>query len=101
MSGLIVLLLLSQDPLQAQIDEAVRRFEAAIEAEEALALLSSQLVALGTQATNPIARRLARDLRDGMASSAAPAFIDALVGRPDALEPLQAAFRQSSTTAAG
>src|SRR2546421_3882820 len=101
MSGLIVLLLLSQDPLQAQIDEAVRRFEAAIEAEEALTLLSSQLVALGTQATSPIARRLAQDLRDGMASAAARAFIDALVGRPGALAPLQATFQEATTSAAG
>ena len=98
---LFIVLLLSQDPFQNEIDDAVRRFEAAIEAEQALTLLSSQLVALGARATNPIARRLAQDLRDGMASSAAPAFIDALMGRPEALGPLQSAFGDATTTAAG
>jgi len=101
MRGLMSLLLLLQDPFQNQIDDALRQFEAAAEIDQALTLLSSQLVALGSQATNPIARRLAQDLRDGMASSAAPAFIDALVGRPDALAPLQTAFRDAATSAAG
>ena len=101
MAGLLAAVLLIQDPFQNELDDAVRRFEAAIEAEQALALLSSRLVALGTRATSPIARRLAQDLRDGMASAAAPAFIDALVGRPDALAPLQAAFQDAATTAAG
>ena len=101
MTGLLVVLLFAQDPLQNEIDDAVRRFEATFEVEQALALLSSQLVALGARATSPIARRLAQDLRDGMASSAAPAFIDALVGRPDALAPLQTAFQDATTTAAG
>jgi hypothetical protein len=101
MTAVLFSLLLSQDPFQSEIDDAVRRFEATIEAEQALALLSSQLVALGARATNPIARRLAQDLRDGMASAAAPAFIDALVGRPDALPPLQAAFQDATTSAAG
>src|SRR5437868_14687078 len=100
MRGLMSLLLLLQDPFQNQIDDALRQFEAAAEIDQALTLLSSQLVALGSQATNPIARRLAQDLRDGMASSAAPAFIDALVGRPDALAPLQTAFRDAATSAA-
>src|SRR6185295_10867347 len=72
MRGLMSLLLLLQDPFQNQIDDALRQFEAAAEIDQALTLLSSQLVALGSQATNPIARRLAQDLRDGMASSAAP-----------------------------
>lgn len=96
-----LLLLLMQDPFQAEIDDAVRRFESAAEVEQALALLSSQLLALGADAANPIARRLAQDLRDGMASAAAPAFVDALIGRPDALPPLQAAFRDAATSAAG
>lgn len=94
-------LLLVQEPFEDQIDEALRQFEAAVEADRALTLLSAQLAALGAQASNPIAERLARDLRDGMASAAAPAFIDALVGRPDALVPLQAAFRDATTSAAG
>jgi hypothetical protein len=101
MAGLLAAVLLIQDPFQNEIDDAVRRFEAAIEAEQALALLSSELVALGTRATNPIARRLAGDLREGMASAAAPAFIDALLGRPDALAPLQAAFQDATTSVAG
>src|SRR5204863_6640423 len=102
MSGILAaVLLLSQEPIQTQIDEAVRQFEAAAQVDQALTLLSSQLLALGAQATNPIARRLAQDLRDGMASAAAPAFIDALMGRPEALAPLQTAFRDATTSAAG
>jgi hypothetical protein len=102
MSGILAaLLLLTQEPIQNQIDEAVRQFEAAAQVDQALTLLSSQLLALGAQATNPIARRLALDLRDGMASAAAPAFIDALMGRPEALGPLQTAFHDATTSAAG
>jgi len=101
MSGILALLLCLQDPVQQQIDESLRQFETADELDQALTLLSTQLLALGAQATNPIARRLAEDLRDGMASAAAPAFIDALSGRPDALLPLQAAFRDAATSAAG
>src|SRR5690349_18341495 len=97
MSGILMLLLFLQDPFQQQIDDSIRQFEAAAELDRALTLLSSQLMALGAQATNPIARRLAEDLRDGMASAAAPAFIDALSGRPDALAPLQSAFRDAAT----
>jgi hypothetical protein len=102
MSGMLFAVgLLLQDPFQNQIDDALRQFEAAAEIDQALTLLSSQLMRLGAQATSPIARRLAVDLRDGMASAAAPAFIDALVGRPDALAPLQTAFRDAATSAAG
>jgi hypothetical protein len=102
MSGMLFAIgLFLQDPFQNQIDDALRQFEAAAELDQALTLLSSQLTRLGAQATNPIARRLAEDLRDGMASAAAPAFIDALVGRPDALAPLQSAFRDAATSAAG
>lgn len=102
MSGVLtVLVLFFQEPVQTQIDDALRQFEAAAEVEQALALLSSQLLALGAQAANPIARRLAQDLRDGMASAAAPALIDALMGRPEALAPLQAAFQDATTSAAG
>ncbi len=95
------LLFLLQDPFQTEIDDAVREFEAAGDVEQALVLLSSHLLALGARASNPIARRLAVDLRDGMASAAAPAFIDALINRPEAVEPLQAAFRDAATSAAG
>jgi hypothetical protein len=101
MALLAAVLVLLQQPVEAEIDEALSRFEEAAELERALTMLSAQLAALGTQATNPIAQRLAQDLRDGMASAAAPALIDALVGRPDALAPLQAAFRDAGTTAAG
>src|SRR5436190_1495573 len=98
MSGILAVSALSlflQDPFQDQIDEAVRRFQAAVEVERALDILSGELAALGANATNPIARRLAQDLRSGMSADAAPAFIDALVGRPEALVPLQAAFRDA------
>jgi hypothetical protein len=101
MSGILLAVLCLQDPFQQQIDDSVRQFDAAAELDQALAVLSAQLVALGTRATNPIARRLAQDLRDGMVSAAAPAFIDALTGRPDALVPLQTAFRDATTSAAG
>ena len=101
MSGILLAVLCLQDPFQQQIDDSIRQFDAAAELDQALAILSAQLVALGTQATNPIARRLALDLRDGMASAAVPAFIDALSGRPDALTPLQTAFRDATTSAAG
>ncbi len=101
MSGILWLLLLLQDPVEQQIDESLRRFEAADEVGEALTLLSSQLTALGARAADPLARRLAAELRDGVASAAAPAFVDALAGRPDALAPLQAAFRDATTSAAG
>ena len=90
-----------QEAVQQQIDDALRQFQDAAQVDQALTLLSAQLAALGAQATNPLARRLAQDLRDGMASAAAPAFIEALAGRPDALAPLQAAFRDASTSAAG
>lgn len=90
-----------QDPVELQIDEFLRRFEAAAEIQVALARLSARLTALGAAASSPIARRLAEDLRDGMASAAAPALIDALSGRPDAIAPLQAAFRDATTSAAG
>jgi DNA helicase HerA-like ATPase len=101
MSGILVACLFLQDPFQQQIDDSLRQFEAATEIDQALTLLSAQLMALGAQATSPIARRLAADLRDGMASAAAPAFIDALVGRPDALVPLQTAFRDATTSVTG
>jgi len=101
MSGILLVFLCLQDPFQQQIDDSVRQFDQASEIDQALSILSAQLVALGTQATNPIARRLAENLRNGMASSASPAFIDALIGRPAALPPLQSAFRDSTTTAAG
>lgn len=48
-----------------------------------------------------VARRLAADLRDGLASDSAPALLEALEGRPEALAPLQAAFRDPATSAAG
>lgn len=90
-----------QDPVEGEIDEALRRFQAAAEVQLALAQLSARLSALGASATSPLARRLADDLRDGVASAAAPALIDALSGRPDALVPLQLAFRDLATGASG
>lgn len=102
MSGIVVLCcLLTQDVFQGQIDDAVRQFQEAAELDQALNALSAQLSSLGANATSPIARRLAEDLRAGMVNAAAPAFIDALIGRPDALAPLQAAFRDVGTSAAG
>lgn len=90
-----------QDPLRLQLEEALRRFEAEQDELRALDLLSAQLAALGPAASALIAARLAEDLRDGMASAAAPAFIDALVGRPAGLDPLQGAFRDRATPAGG
>src|SRR5437773_1901433 len=90
-----------QDVLEQQIDEYLRQFQAAAELQQGLAHLSSQLTALGAAAANPIARRLADDLRDGMVSASVPALLSALSGRPQALAPLQAAFRDAATSAAG
>src|SRR5579872_457088 len=101
MSGILLLVLSLQDPFEQQIDDSLRQFETAREMDQALSLLSSRLINLGAPAASPIARRLAEDLRDGMASAAAPALIDALVGRPEALAPLQETFRAASTSAAG
>ena len=100
MTALLLSLFAAQD-VEQQIDDSLRRFEAAVEIQRALAQLSDQLVALGEAATSPIARRLADDLRDGMASAAVPALIDALADRPEALPELQAAFRNAATSAAG
>lgn len=100
MAALLLSLFAAQD-VEQQIDDSLRRFEAAVEIQRALAQLSDQLVALGEAATSPIARRLADDLRDGMASAAVPALIDALTDRPEALPELQAAFRNAATSAAG
>ncbi len=90
-----------QEPLRAQLEEALRRFETEQDDLRALDLLSAQLVALGPAASTLIAARLAEDLRDGMSSAAAPAFIDALVGRPAGREALQTAFRSGATTPGG
>jgi len=100
MAALLLSLFVAQD-VEQQIDDSLRRFEAAVEIQRALAQLSDQLVALGEAATSPIARRLADDLRDGMATAAVPALIDALADRPEALPELQAAFRNAATSAAG
>lgn len=101
MLAALVLLAAAQAPVEEQIDDSLRRFEAAAEVQIALAQLSARLTALGAAATSPLARRLAEDLRDGAASAAVPAFIDALSGRPEAVLPLQVAFRDLATTAAG
>jgi hypothetical protein len=70
--------------------------------DEALGLLGVRLSGLGYPAAQPVARRLAEDLRDGAPSPSAPALIEALHFRPpSALEPLQAAFRDSATPDAG
>ncbi len=94
------LLLALQDPV-LQVDELLRQFQAAVEVQQALELLSAQLAELGDAAAAPIARRLAEDLRDGMASAAAPALMAALLGHPEALTPLREAFRDPVTSVPG
>jgi hypothetical protein len=89
-----------QDPV-LQVDELLREFQAAAQVQEALELLSAQLAALGDAASAPVARRLAEDLRDGMAGAAAPALIAALMGHPEALAPLREAFRDPATSVPG
>ncbi|MGH9360379.1 MAG: hypothetical protein ACRD2T_00575, partial [Thermoanaerobaculia bacterium] len=97
----LLLGLLVQDPVQRQLDEALRRFEEAVRAQEAYEALSDQLAALGETALVPIARRLAEDLRDGMASAAAPVLLAALEGHPEALSPLREAFERPDTEPSG
>ncbi len=103
MSWLLAAVLVSvpQDPLRLQMEEALRRFQAEQDEFRALELLSAQLLALGPAASTLLAARLAEDLRDGAPSAAVPAFVDALVGRPAAREPLQAAFRSAQTLPGG
>jgi hypothetical protein len=97
----LALFLSAQDGTELQVLEFLRQFQEAAETEQALNLLSSRLSSLGQAASLVVARKLAEDLRDGMASAAVPAFIDALSGRPGALEPLQRAFRDPATSSPG
>lgn len=97
----VLLLAPVQDPVDEQVDAALAEFEAAAEEEEAMALLLAQLEALGEAAATPIARRLADDLRDGMLSAYGPALLDAIDRRPEAIAPLQEAFRDEATSVAG
>lgn len=103
MAWLLAALLVSapQDALRRQMEDALRRFEAEQDELRALDALSAQLLALGPAASTLIAARLAEDLRDGMASAAAPAFVDALIGRPDGLGPLRRTFGDAATSAGG
>jgi hypothetical protein len=91
----------AQDGVQRQLDELLRRFALAAEEEAALRTLSARLAELGETALVPIARRLADDLRDGMASAAAPALLLALAGHPEALDPLREAFGDPETAPSG
>jgi len=93
----IFLLLGAQDPVEMQVEAILRQFEA----EQEGIFLVEQLMALGGPAAGPLARRLAEDLRDGMASDAAEAILEVLQGRPGVLVPLQTAFADGATTAAG
>ncbi len=87
--------------MEARIEFLLRRYEASEQADQVAAHLTEQLVALGEPAVEPLARRLAEDLRDGVPSDYAEAVIDALWGRPEALAPLRAVFADEATPPAG
>lgn len=97
----LVLGLQQADELQRQLDEFLRRFQETTQLEAARTLLGAQIAGLGAAALLPVSERLAADLRDGMASPAAEPLLAALMGHPEALAPLQAAFRDGATPAAG
>lgn len=97
----IVLSLASQEPVEAQVEAILRRFQALAQEEQEGARLAEQLAALGGAAVEPLARRLAEDLRDGAAAETAEAIQEVLEGRPEALAPLQAAFADGATSPAG
>jgi hypothetical protein len=92
LAAALALVLQQADPVQRQLDEILRLAQ-----DQAAA----QLIALGSAALVPISERLAADLRDGMASPAAEPLLAALLGHPEALGPLQAAFRDTATSPAG
>ncbi len=97
----IALLLGSQDPIEMRVDAILRQFETAAQAEQAGARLAERLMALGGSAVEPLARRLAEDLRDGTASASSGAILEVLDGRVEAQVPLQTAFADGATSAAG
>jgi hypothetical protein len=97
----IVLSLASQEPVEAQVEAILRRFQALALEEQEGARLAEQLAALGGPAVEPLARRLAEDLRDGVATESAQAIQEALEGRPEALVPLRTAFADGATSPAG
>jgi len=92
-----LLALAPQETLEARVAELLRTYSG----EDDLEPLLDGLEALGAEALPYIAQALAEDLRDGMAATAAPALVDALVGHRDTIEPLRAAFRDPRTTPAG
>jgi hypothetical protein len=98
LAAALALLLSQAGPVERQLDEALRRFQEGALQEAAL---GAQLAGLGAAAFIPIAERLAVDLRDGMASPAAAPLLAALEGHPAGLAPLQAAFRDASTSPSG
>jgi len=97
----IALLMGSQDPVEMQVDSLLREYEAAAQAEQSGFRLVEQLLALGDSAVEPLAQRLAEDLRDGMVSDSADGILEAISGRSDAQVPLQTAFADGTTPPAG
>jgi hypothetical protein len=97
----IVLFLSVQEPIEVQVESVLSRFGALAQEEQEGARLAEQLTALGGPAVEPLARRLAEDLRDGAASASAEAIQEALEGRSEARMPLQTAFADGATSPAG
>lgn len=101
MAAVLLFLMGSQGTLEERIEEILRRYEERAAEEQAATALVQQLGLLGEEATEPLARRLAEDLRDGAASEIAGAILSALEGRPAAQGPLQEAFLDAATPPAG
>ena len=99
-AGIAVFLCL-QEPVEVQVESILSRFGALAREEQEGARLVEQLTALGGSAIEPLARRLAEDLRDGAASASAEAILETLEGRPAAQGPLQSAFADGATPSSG
>jgi hypothetical protein len=89
-----------QETADARLVELLRAFEGRGE-EADLDDLAEEIDALGSAVLEPAARRLAEDLRDGMASLAAPALVDVLSARAADVAPLRAAFADPATPPSG
>lgn len=88
-----------QDTPEARLAELLQRFESAREAD--LPSLVAEIDALGFAVLEPAVRRLALDLRDGVASLATPALVDVLASRRADLGPLRDAFAGADTPPSG
>jgi hypothetical protein len=89
-----------QETADARLAELLRVFEGRGETAD-LDVLADEIDAIGSAVLEPVARRLAEDLRDGLASLAAPALVDVLSARAADVAPLRRAFADPATPAGG